>query len=347
MEKGKNMKTALTGRRGCSASRQSRMFCRCRFLSLFFSVFCFLTSDFWLLTSVHAEWFPQKKRVFTPFLADPTQPAYIVRLTGRNGKRRRADVNMGDEFGIISRPVGENGKLQLGLLGGVEARFDISRMTNDLEIADYSVALPLDYLSEDWSFRTMCWHTSSHLGDDYIKRAAGATELRKNVRDEIRAYASWRRMPWLRIYSGLAYAFNVLPGHAGRKKFQAGIEVKSGISGNREIFAASDLRALERSDWRPAFLTRVGWRIGTPSGRAATRATVSDRPLTSPLGNNKGAGSPGGAASGRTATRATGSPGGANRRFSIFVEFFSGRLEYLGFPEEKETHWSLGMSFEM
>lgn len=251
-----------------------------------------------------ADWFPEGKQVFSPLAADLTQPAYAVRLTGPVGKSRLAEVNIGDEFGIFSWKTKKGGKMQVGLLGGVAARFDISKITNDLEVADYSGALPLDYSRGDWSARCMYWHTSSHLGDDYINHSN--PDIVKNVTDEWRGYVSYSPRALrrdgrysARIYTGGGYAFNLLPKREGRKRVQAGIELSVG-SGSAEFFGAADLQSLERLGWQPSSSARIGWRKPGVSGT-----------------------------------------------FSAFMEFFSGHLEYLGFMDRKETHWSLGMSFEM
>ena len=242
-------------------------------------------------------WLP-KKKLFTPFFADLTQPAFALRYTKVSGGTL-AEVNLGDEFGIYRRSLG-GGELQFGLAGGAAARFDISKITNDYQIADYSLVLPADYVSGQWAFRAMYWHTSSHLGDDYIKRSGiAASSLRKHVTDDIRLSAAYSGIKPLRLYAGAGYAFNLIPKDDRRLRFQAGVEAQK-PAGAGEIFAAADIQALERLGFRPSFCARAGIRRRSETSSA-----------------------------------------------SAFAEFFAGRLPYLGFMTEAETHWSLGLSFEM
>lgn len=252
--------------------------------------------------AAHAEWFPEGGRLFKPFIADPTYPSYTVRMSWPLGEGPRGEINIGEEFGIVSW---QEDKVQLGILGGVAARFDISRITNDLEVADYTFALPLDYSGGKWAARFMYWHTSSHIGDDYIKRHAGFA-VRKNVTDEIRLYLDREFFSSLRVYGGAGYAMILLPHRHGRNRFQAGVEWQTKPAkdspGVGSFFSACDFQALERMGWQPSFSARAGWKKNKTSGQ---------------------------------------------RAFSVFLEFFAGHLEYLGFMDRKETRFSMGISFEV
>ncbi len=269
-----------------------------------------------VVADVHAEWFPKGDRLFKPFITDHAYPSYTVRMSWPVGEGPRGEINMGDEFSIVSWQAGSRpsldllggdspspeaeDKVQLGILGGVAARFDISRITNDLEVADYTFALPLDYSGGKWAARFMYWHTSSHIGDDYIKRHAGFA-VRKNTTDEIRLYLDREFFSSLRIYGGVGYAMILLPHRHGRNRFQAGLEWQTKPAkdspGGGGFFSACDFQALERMGWQPSFSARAGFAGG----------------------------------------------GG----FSVFLEFFAGHLEYLGFMDRKETRCSLGISFEV
>ena len=131
---------------------------------------------------------PSSERAFPAIIADPPQPAYSAKLTAPENSGRRAEITMGDEIGLAEWNMRGDGRMRLGIVGAVAARFDVSRKTNDMEIADYTGALPVDYAFGAFSARIMYWHTSSHLGDDYIKRVQPV--LRKNVTDDFRFYVS-------------------------------------------------------------------------------------------------------------------------------------------------------------
>jgi len=84
-----------------------------RLTLLVFSILAALTHSAYC-----ADWLPEKK-LFLPFTADLTQPAFGARLTGIVGGRNRAEVNLGDEFGIVSFPFNNNSVLRFGIMGAL------------------------------------------------------------------------------------------------------------------------------------------------------------------------------------------------------------------------------------
>jgi hypothetical protein len=240
------------------------------------------------------------KKIFKPFIADITQPAFSVRLTGVVGSNRLAEINMGDEFGIYRWDLKSGNKMQFGIAGGVQGRFDISKITNDFQVADFSLLFPLDYVSDNWGARLMYWHTSSHVGDDYIiSHGVLPTDLDKNVTDDIRLLGDYYFNNWLRVYGGMFYAFNQIPHKSERFHGQVGLEAEKKIE-NHSWFLAGNLYGHSKYGWQPSFNSRTGWKY---YGKASNGL--------------------------------------------LFVEFFSGRLQYLAFNTQKETHWSFGFTLEM
>lgn len=222
---------------------------------LVFAVFaaCFAVQGAWA-----AEILPQKK-LFKPFVADPTQPSFAVRLTGKVGGNRMAEINMGDEFGIARWNAGAN-KIQFGVMGGVAGRFDISRITNDFQVADFSLAFPVDFVADKWGLRAMYWHTSSHVGDDYIiTNGVVPTQLEKHVTDDFRLIGDYRPLPELRLYGGMYYAFNIIPHTSDRWHTQCGVEGEKRVE-NHAWFAAANLTAHAKYGWQPSFTSRAGWK---------------------------------------------------------------------------------------
>ena len=206
------------------------------------------------------ELLPPSKELFPPLIADPGQPRYELRWTVPEGSRRVGEIAMGDELGLWRAA---SGGFQVGAEGGVIGRFDISRVTNDIEVADYTFALPADLALGPASLRLAYWHVSSHLGDDYIR--LNAPSLAKATTDEVRTLASWRRQG-LRLYGGWAWAFHVLPGGGGRSRAQAGAELGGPRLGSGRLFAAADLQLPERADWDPDLAVRAGWRVPGRAG---------------------------------------------------------------------------------
>jgi len=206
-----------------------------------------------------AEWLPSKK-AFRPFTADPTYPSFGARLTEVAGSGKRAEVNMGDEFGVAAVRLKDGATVQFGVMGGVAARFNISQVTNDFEVADFSLAFPVDYISGPFGLRAMYWHTSSHLGDDLIKSSGILPgDISKHVTDDLRVLASYQALEWLRVYGGAGHAFNLIPDTSKNNRLHAGFEMTRS-AGRKSVFLASDLQATQRFGWNPSFTGRLGGR---------------------------------------------------------------------------------------
>lgn len=206
-----------------------------------------------------AQWLPEKK-AFKPFMADQTYPSFGARLTGIVGSGKRAEVNMGDEFGIVALQLKDGATIQFGAMGGVAARFNISQVTNDFEVADFSLAFPVDYINGLFGLRAMYWHTSSHLGDDFIKsNGILPGDISKHVTDDLRVLASYQVLAWLRVYGGAGHAFNLIPDTSKNNRLHSGFEASRAM-GRKSVFLASDLQAVQRFGWNPSFTGRVGGR---------------------------------------------------------------------------------------
>ncbi|MBI4057332.1 MAG: DUF1207 domain-containing protein [Elusimicrobia bacterium] len=262
----------------------------------------FLTPGVLAQERVPSAWFPSAQELFEPLRADLTEPQYALRYSIPVGKQGLGEVNIGDTFGVYRADLGEGWRLQFNAGGGVATRFDLSQKTNDLQIADFTGNVPLDLkYGQQWGFRVMYWHTSSHLGDDYIKRTS--PPLAKNVTDEFRWYLNFTPTTHWRFYAGTGYAFKLLPFAAGNR-FQTGAEWTSPVMAKNSVqyFVWSDLQSLERTDWNASLNTRAGVKLGDPHGKGS---------------------------------------------LSLFLEFFSGHIPYLGFSHQKETHWGVGFVFDL
>lgn len=270
---------------------------------MFKKTFVFMSISVCVSILQAARFLPQEK-VFKPLSADLTYPCFNTRWTLPVGKKNLAEINIGDEFGILRFDF--NGSfMQFGIMGGAAARFDISRITNDLQIADYTLAFPLDYVKGLWVLRLIYWHTSSHIGDDYIaSNNIAASILKKNVTDDVRLISSFVLFDWIRIYQGYSYSFNTIPDTDKPHGFDYGFEItlpldKNGKS-SKQIFLTSHFHALQRHGWQPSATARTGVKFN-----------------------------------------------GEKSALSLFVQFFAGRLPYLGFNNQKETSWAAGIGYEL
>ncbi|MFA5160693.1 MAG: DUF1207 domain-containing protein [Elusimicrobiales bacterium] len=203
-------------------------------------------------------WLPPG-RIFQPLEADPTYPAFSARYSAAAREGWRAQANMGGEFAIAGLETENGSSPRLGIAGGVAARFDVSRVTNDFEIADFTLAFPLDWRAGPVALRAMYWHTSSHIGDDYIiSNALSPSQLSKHVTDDLRLLASVNPARFLRIYGGGGWALNQIPHVQKRWRAQFGAEART--QGKNSLFAAFDLQSLQSNGWNPSFNARAGAR---------------------------------------------------------------------------------------
>ncbi|MBI4423495.1 MAG: DUF1207 domain-containing protein [Elusimicrobia bacterium] len=212
--------------------------------------------------------FPSARDYFEPVVADPAELGYGGRMVYPPGGPRLGEVMIGDYVGISRWRFGDWGA-QLNLGGGAIGRFNLSTERNNLEAVDFTLKVPVDvFWRSGQVIRTEFWHTSSHLGDDYIGRVRPT--LRKRAFDALRMIYSWTPSPWLRAYGGGSFAFNTV-NLDGRGALQAGAEVFGPLFwGERaQLFLAQDLQTFERTRWNPAYNIRGGLRLSDETRIAA------------------------------------------------------------------------------
>jgi hypothetical protein len=264
--------------------------------------FCILSSG-----PAHADdngFLPRSHEVFKPLLADPRELQYAVRLVAPVGHKLFGEAAMGDYLGLYrwTQP-DSNRAMQVSVGGGVFGRFDLAGTSNDMQSADFYANLPFDIRRGAWSGRFMLYHTSAHLGDDYLKTHGITTN--KHAWDNLRLLVSNDLNPFLRGYAGYTYAFRTLPQHTGRSALQTGFECTSAwwANGHSQIYWANDFQSWERIAWNPAFNSQVGVRL------------AQDRQ--------------------------------SGRALSLFLEFMTGAQPQGQFYLQKETHWNLGLKFDL
>jgi hypothetical protein len=130
-----------------------------------------------------------------------------------------------------------------------------------MQSVDWYANVPLDWRHGQWSGRFMLYHTSAHLGDDYLKTHGGV--VTKHSWDNLRwlfAYEPWQI---LRLYAGYTYVFRALPEDIGRNALQGGFETKTHWikGGHVQLYWANDFQSWQRDDWNPMFTSQVGLRL--------------------------------------------------------------------------------------
>src|SRR4029077_10554992 len=113
---------------------------------------------------------------------------------------------MGDYLGLYRWALPwEAAYLQISIGGGTFGRFDLAGTSNSMESVDFFANIPIDLRFGKWSVRLMPYHTSSHLGDDFLKDTGQTTT--KHSWDNMRSLLSYDLCSHLRLYGGYTYAF--------------------------------------------------------------------------------------------------------------------------------------------
>jgi hypothetical protein len=249
---------------------------------------------------------PPAHGLFKPLLADPRELQYAVRSVFPVTQRKLGEAAIGDYFGIYRWSLGDAGDCQVSGGGGVFGRFDLAGTTNDLQVADFYGNVPFDYRRRNFSARFIMFHTSSHLGDDFLKNAGIQTT--KHTWDNMRLIGSYEVDSWGRFYAGFTYVFRTNPEHIGRNALQTGFETYSPWNTRVKSFAfqsywANDFQSWERVGWNGMFNSQLGIRMRKDPAAA--------------------------------------------RGVSIFAEYFTGPQPQGQFYTSHETHWGLGIRFDL
>jgi len=201
--------------------------------------------------------FPSAREYYPPLAADPVEPSYGARMVYPPGGARFGEISLGDYVGLTRWRLADRWRAQLNLGGGVISRFNLSTERNSLEVVDFSFTLPLDIVIEpNRVLRLSYWHTSSHLGDDFIARAHPLPT--KRALDAFKSMLSYTPTDWLRLYGGGSFAFNQI-NLGGRGALQLGAELESrAFWGINHLFLAQDIQSHERVAWNPSYNIRGG-----------------------------------------------------------------------------------------
>jgi hypothetical protein len=216
------------------------------------------------------EAFPSAKQYYYPLMADPIELGYSGRYLFDVGDGRYGEVTVGDYLGVVGWQLPYDWIIQANLAGGVIARFNLNTELNALQVTDFTAGIPLDFNHGNQTIRVGMWHTSSHLGDDFLRTNNVMIEKRSD--DMLKLIYSLSANEWLRVYGGGSYAFHVI-NIDGRGVFQAGVELYGPFTDDHrwQLFLAQDLQTLQRVGWNPQYTIRSGVRITDSKRFAAAR----------------------------------------------------------------------------
>jgi hypothetical protein len=209
--------------------------------------------------------FPPAHELFAPLQADPSELHFRFSVGAPVAHRTIARIDVGDYLGIYRWALGDAGALQLNVGGSINTRFDATTTSHDLQVVDFYGNVPVDLRIGQFSARSMFYHVSSHLGDDYLRE--NNIESVKHSWDSLREILSWDLCRALRLYGGYSYAIHTKPEWGGRDQVQGGAEMAFNPSGRGYChpYWANDVQSWARSGWDPTWTSQLGAKTGDPS----------------------------------------------------------------------------------
>ena len=209
--------------------------------------------------------------VFCPLVADPKSTTSFVSYLRGDAEDFASDVasvGIADLFGMfrVSGSAPGDG-VQLSLMGGVFAQFDLNSDSYDLINADYVIGLPLTIRSGAFSARFRVYHQSSHLGDEFVLRTAHPD--RENLSFEAAEALLSEDLGPLRVYGGGEYYIVRDPADLPQQLGHAGMELRPpgglrfGTIGTARFIAGGDVKVVKPdAKWRYGISARAGFEIG-------------------------------------------------------------------------------------
>lgn len=210
--------------------------------------------------------FPPAHELFAPLQADPSEPNFSFQFGFPVSHTSIARIDVGDYLGIYRWALGNAGALQLNVGGAINTRFDATASHN-LQVIDFYGNVPLDLRLGWFSSRSMFYHDSSHLGDDYLRDTGLVSQ--NNSWEAWREILSAQVNKAIRIYGGYQQAMHTKPEWSGRRAVQGGAEIYFNTAERSfwHPYWANDVQAWARSNWDVAWISQIGFKTGDKFSR--------------------------------------------------------------------------------
>jgi hypothetical protein len=154
------------------------------------------------------EFFSSKKVGENPHAALLRSPSInTLYIYSAETKRHYMEFDLGAKIPAITYHNKEV-DVELGGTGGIFTRFELFSQSFNFVHADFTGMLYADARYRQFLFETSVYHTSSHLGDDYIRYNLAA--VRNTGFEAVRHYFSYS-MPFAEISIGFEYKFSRRP----------------------------------------------------------------------------------------------------------------------------------------
>jgi hypothetical protein len=194
------------------------------------------------------------------------------------------DTAIGATVGLFRyRPAWSGGtEFELDFFGVHQSRWSERHLS---VAADYRYGFPITFRNGPWQGKIGYEHTSTHLGDDFIKTFNRFKV--PYVRDEIVLGLAYRWWNTLRLYGELGLApYMSSPNEKGPERFAWGVEWSrqepTGWKG--QPFAAFDMDLRPEQDYRPNLSLQVGWQWIPENQRVSGRLALQYYNGYSPYG---------------------------------------------------------------
>ncbi len=151
------------------------------------------------------------------------------------------------------------------------AQFNMDTPSHDLINADYTIGLPATYRYGDNSLRFRIYHSSSHLGDEYLLHVHPE---RVNLSYEAIELIYSREWRGLRVYGGGEYLIHKEPTDLKPAGAHWGIEYlgRKPLVWHGRLVGGVDMKSFEEHEWTIDTSVKVGLEFGQPDpGRRRVR----------------------------------------------------------------------------
>lgn len=199
--------------------------------------------------------------LYTSYLAGPKEPRMALAVLNEKDIGWQMELEAGARVGILRYGSLDDEILegwQLDIEGAGPPRLNIEEDL-DLDAADFRVGVPLTWRRGAYQAKFAYYHTSAHVGDEYLKRNPSFQRI-NYVRDAFVLGGGYFPDPDLRLYGEIGYAFNT-DGGAKPWELQFGVEFSpaehSGIHG--APFWAVNGYLREEVNWGGNVNIMVGW----------------------------------------------------------------------------------------
>jgi hypothetical protein len=184
---------------------------------------------------------------------------------------------------LLFREPNGDPRVLVGLEAGVFARFGLQVLERELIASDWYFMVPALWPKEWGWIRFRYYHSSSHMGDEYVRRFEDAGV--NFSRDAADFLAFYRTRPWLGIYGGVRFAYNVHPEESGQLVLRTGVELQRVDSGNGMLpYMAVDIEFDEDTAPDIRFDVKTGLWLPPVRGARSIRMALGILWGPSPLG---------------------------------------------------------------